>query len=254
MKLRDLAEIVDGKILGDPDIEITGATGIAEAKKGDITFFADKKMMPLVSGTDASAIIVNEEIKGLSTSMLMVNNAYLAFAKILEALYGKSFEPTGISDKAIIGVNVKFGEGVSVYPLAYVCDNVHIGSQVTLSPNIYIGEGVTVGNNSVIYPNVTIRAGTKIGERVIIHPGTVIGSDGFGYILEEGTHYKIPQVGGVIIEDDVEIGANVTIDRATTGNTVIGRGTKIDNLVQIAHNVKIGKHYQGSQMIYLMAV
>ncbi|MEK7823189.1 MAG: UDP-3-O-(3-hydroxymyristoyl)glucosamine N-acyltransferase, partial [Nitrospirota bacterium] len=170
------------------------------------------------------------------------DNPYLAFARTLEIFYKAPFNPLGISKESIIGENVSFGSDVSVYPNVYISNNVAIGNRVTIFPFVYIGENVSVGDDSVIYPNAAIREKVKIGKRVIIHSGAVIGSDGFGYVREKEKHYKIPQVGGVIIEDEVEIGANVTIDRATLGNTVIGSGTKIDNLVHIAHNVKTGKN------------
>jgi UDP-3-O-[3-hydroxymyristoyl] glucosamine N-acyltransferase len=243
MKLREIAGIIGGRILGDPDIEITGVSGINEAKPGDITFLSGKKKSFDLSGIKASAVIVKEEIKGLApASMLLVDNPYLAFARALELFYKKPYKPSGISSKAIIGDNVSFGNDVSIYPLAYVSNNAQIGSRVSIFPGAYIGEGVIIGDDSVIYPNVSIIEGTRIGRKVTVHSGTVIGSDGFGYVPVNGTYYKIPQVGGVIIEDEVEIGANVTIDRATTADTIIGFGTKIDNSVHIAHNVKIGKY------------
>jgi UDP-3-O-[3-hydroxymyristoyl] glucosamine N-acyltransferase len=242
MKLKEIADLIGGRIIGNPEIEITGVSGIREARHGDITFLADKKNIKDIYNTNASAVIVRDEIEGLSTSMLIVNNPHLAFAKALEVFYTKPFKSLGISNKAIIGDNVDFGDNVTVYPLVYISSNITIGARVTIFPGVYIGDRVSIGEDSIIYPNVTIRENVTIGKRVIIHSGTVIGSDGFGYVLEKGKHYKIPQVGGVIIEDDVEIGANVTIDRATTGNTIVGSGTKIDNLVQIAHNVKIGKN------------
>jgi len=242
MKLGKIADLINAKIVGDSEIEITGACGIKEAKNGDITFLADKKNIKYIHTTDASAIIVRDEIKESPKSMLIVDNPHLAFAKVLEIFYKKPFAPLGISDKAVIGKDVNLGENVTIYPLAYISNNINIGARVIIFPGVYIGEGVSIGDDSIIYPNVTIRENVIIGKRVIIHAGTVIGSDGFGYVFEKGQHYKIPQIGGVVIEDDVEIGANVTIDRATTGNTLIGSGTKIDNLVQIGHNVKIGKN------------
>lgn len=243
MKLREIAGIIGGKILGNPDIEITGASGINEAKPGEITFLSGNKKTFDLSGIKASAIIVKEEIKGLApASMLLIDDPYLAFAKALELFYKKPFKPSGISNKAIIGDNVSFGNDVSIYPLAHLSNNAQIGSRVSIFPGVYIGEGVTIGDDSVIYPNVSIIESTRIGSKVIVHSGTVIGSDGFGYVPVNGTYYKMPQVGGVIIEDEVEIGANVTIDRATTADTIIGFGTKIDNSVHIAHNVKIGRH------------
>ncbi|GBD95294.1 UDP-3-O-acylglucosamine N-acyltransferase [bacterium BMS3Abin06] len=242
MKLKELADLTGGRISGNPDLEITGVSGIKEAQEGDITFFTDKKTLNGISGLNASAVIVKEEIKELAASMLIVDNPQYVFARALEIFYVKPYNPSGISDKAFIGNDVHMGDDVSVHALAYINNNVILGARVTVSPGVFIGEGVSIGDDSIIYPNVTIRENVKIGKKVIVHSGTVIGSDGYGYVQEKGIHYKIPQVGGVIIEDSVEIGANVCIDRATVENTIIGCGTKIDNLVQIAHNVKIGKN------------
>ncbi|RJQ50280.1 MAG: UDP-3-O-(3-hydroxymyristoyl)glucosamine N-acyltransferase [Nitrospiraceae bacterium] len=242
MKLKDLAELTGGRILGNPDVEVTGAAGIEDAKEGDITFLADRKHLLSVSSSKASVIIAADEIKTAPATLLITANPYLTFAKALEILYARPAVSPGISDKAITGSDVSFGNDVTIYPQVYIGSRAVIGSRVTLYPGVYIGENSSIGDDSMIYPNVTIRENVRIGKKVIIHSGTVLGSDGFGYIQNKGTHYKIPQVGGVIIEDNVEIGANVTIDRATTGNTVIGAGTKIDNLAQIAHNVRIGKN------------
>ena len=239
MKLRELAGLIGGRIAGDPDVEISGVSGIENAKEGDITFLlGDKEITSLA----ASALIVKEEIRGLTTSMLVADNPQFTFARALEVFYVKPYSPSGISDKAVIGSNVKMGDDVSIHPNTYISNNVQLGSRVTVSPGVFLGEGVIVGDDSFLYPNVTIRENVKIGGKVIVHSGAVIGSDGFGYVPEKGKNYKIPQVGGVIIEDEVEIGANVCIDRATVGNTIIGCGTKIDNLAQIAHNVKIGRN------------
>jgi len=242
VKLKEIAEIIGGKVLGDPEVEIKGASGIREARSGDITFLADKRIMNYVFSTNATAIIVKEEIKGLSKSMLLVDNPALAFAEVLKVLYKKPYKALGVSERAIIEKDASLGKDITIYPFVYIGSKAVIGDRVSIFPNVYIGEGVRIDEDSIIYPNVTIRENVKIGKRVIIHPGTVIGADGFGYVYDKGKHHKIPQIGSVVIENDVEIGANVTIDRATTGKTVIGRGTKIDNLVQIAHNVKIGKH------------
>jgi len=241
MKLKDFAEIVKGVIQGDPDIEIAGVSGIMDAHEGDITFVSSAKYLKQACESKASCIIVKELMPGIKASQLITSNPYFAFAKAIECFYpGLSFQP-GISEKAIIHGHVQFGKGVSVYPFAYLSDDISIGDDTVILPGVFIGEKTKIGKHCIIHPNVVIREGVTIGDRVIIHSGTVIGSDGYGYTFEKGEHYKIPQVGGVIIEDDVEIGSNVSIDRATLGNTVIGRGTKIDNLVQIAHNVKIGE-------------
>jgi UDP-3-O-[3-hydroxymyristoyl] glucosamine N-acyltransferase len=247
MLLKELADRIGGLISGDSGIEITGVSGLKDARAGDITFLSAKINVNDAVRTAASALIVNPAMKELVSrekdtpiTMLVVDHPQLAFAKALEIFNPNPYVSAGISDRAVIGKNISTGDDVSIYPLAYICDNVSLGARVTISSGVYIGEGVTIGDDSIIDPNVTIREKTRIGKKVIIHSGTVIGSDGFGYVLEKGTHHKIPQTGGVIIEDDVEIGANVTVDRATIGDTVIGKGTKIDNLVQIGHNVKIG--------------
>ena len=242
MKLAELANLIGGKISGDPDVEINGASGIKEAKDGNITFLVNKKMMEDIFSSKASAVIVKKGIKGISISMLVVDNPQYTFARALEVFHVKPYSPSGVSDKAFICSDVKMGDDVSIHPHAYISSNVELGARVSISPGVFIGEGVSIGDGSFIYPNVTIRENVKIGKNVIVYSGAVIGSDGFGYVPEKGMHYKIPQVGGVIIEDNVEIGANTTIDKATVGNTIIGCGTKIDNLVQIAHNVKIGNN------------
>ncbi len=242
MKLRELADITGGRVSGDPDVEITGVSGIKEAGEGDITLLSDRKYLEDVLNSHASAVIVREEPEGLKASMLVVDNPQLAFAKALEVFYGKPFRPAGVSERAVVGANVGMGEDVSIHPLACIGNNVTLGARVVIFPGVYIGEDVSIGDDSVVHANATIRENVRIGSRVTVHAGAVIGADGFGYVSEKGVHHKIPQVGGVIIEDDVEIGANVVIDRATTGNTVVGCGTKIDNLVQVAHNVTIGKH------------
>ncbi|MEW6214056.1 MAG: UDP-3-O-(3-hydroxymyristoyl)glucosamine N-acyltransferase [Nitrospirota bacterium] len=245
MKLKEIASLFNGEIIGPPeadDIEITGVSGIKEAKEGDITFVSAERYIKDLSGCRASCVIVKEPIADVGIAQLKVSNPYLAFAKLLEHFYIKPQEPTGISKDAIVSDKAKIGDDVSIFPFSYISDGVSIGDRTVIYPYVFVGENTTIGEQCIIYPNVTLRENVKIGNRVIIHSGSVIGSDGFGYVFGEGRHYKIPQVGGVIIEDDVEIGSNVSVDRATTGNTIIGRGTKIDNLVQIAHNVKIGEN------------
>jgi len=242
VKLKELAPLLSGEILGDPEIEITGVSGINEAKDGDITFVSAKKYIKDISKCRASCVIVKDPLSGTGITQLKVSNPYLAFAKLLEHFYIKPGKPAGTSKDAIVSDKAEVGKNVSIFPFTYIADGASIGNGTTVYPYVFIGEKTTIGEDCVLHPHVTVRENVKIGKRVIIHAGTVIGSDGFGYVIEEGKHYKIPQVGGVIIEDDVEIGSNVSIDRATTGNTVIGKGTKIDNLVQIAHNVKIGNN------------
>ena len=174
--------------------------------------------------------------------LLRVKNPRLAFARVLELFYVAPYRPLGISDKAVLGRNVVIGADPSIHPYAVIADDARIGDRVSIYPGVYVGRGSVVDDDSVIYANVSIREGVRIGKRVIVHSGAVIGSDGFGFVTDGGKHHKIPQVGGVVIEDDVEIGANSAIDRATLGNTIVRKGTKIDNLVQVAHNVVVGEH------------
>jgi UDP-3-O-[3-hydroxymyristoyl] glucosamine N-acyltransferase len=242
VKLKELAPLLNGDILGDPEIEITGVSGINEAKEGDITFVSAKRYLKDISKCRASCIIVKDPLTSTDLTQLKVFNPYLVFAKLLEHFYVKPGKPVGTSKDAIVSDKSEVGRNVSIFPYAYISDGASIGNGTTVYPYVFIGENTTIGEDCILHPHVTIRENVKIGKRVIIHAGTVVGSDGFGYVMDNGEHCKIPQVGGVIIEDDVEIGSNVSIDRATTGNTIIGKGTKIDNLVQIAHNVKIGKN------------
>ncbi|MFQ5579764.1 MAG: UDP-3-O-(3-hydroxymyristoyl)glucosamine N-acyltransferase [Nitrospiria bacterium] len=242
MSLSEIARMLDGRVIGDPHLRITGVSAIEEAKPGDITFISNPKYRSRAVSTRASALIIPKEIKGLPASLLLVENPYYAFAQLLATFHPTPPHTGGIDSKVSIGKDVILGEEVSLGPFVTLEDGVKVGRGVRMGPGVYVGAGSEVGDDSLIYPNVTLREGVKIGKRVIIHCGTVVGSDGFGFVPHQGRHFKIPQVGGVIVEDDVELGANVTVDRATMGNTVIGRGTKVDNLVQIGHNVVIGEN------------
>ncbi len=242
MKLNELATLLGAELIGQGDIEIRGASGIGEAGEGHITYVADERRLRDLERSRASAAIVPLGAPALHLPVLRVKNPKLAFARALDLLYKKPFVPAGISEKAVIGKNVSVGRDITVHPYAVVADGAKIGDRVVLYPGVYVGENSVIGDDSTVYPNVTIREGVAIGSRVIIHPGTVIGGDGFGFVTDGGKHHKIPQVGGVLIEDDVEIGANCTIDRATLGKTIIRQGAKIDNMVHVAHNVTIGAH------------
>jgi UDP-3-O-[3-hydroxymyristoyl] glucosamine N-acyltransferase len=242
MRLRELAEKVRGTIIGDPEIEISGVAGVADARRGQITFVSSPKFAKYIEGSEASCVIVKDPIQEAAMAQLQVANPYFAFAKTIEIFYPKPSVAEGISKLAFVSDKATVGNGAAVFSFAYISDGVVIGERTVISAGVFVGDNSSIGNDCILHPNVTIREGVKIGNGVTIHSGTVIGSDGFGYVLEQGTHYKIPQVGGVIIEDDVEIGSNVSIDRATLGNTIIGRGTKIDNLVQIGHNVVVGEN------------
>lgn len=243
MRLDKLAEILNGVVVGDGSVEITGVAGIREAKQGDITFLANPKYESYVATTNASAVIVANDHKRISKPIIQIENPYLAFLKTVHLFKSDTQKvEIGTHPSAVIGKNVKIGEAVSVGPLVVIEDDVEIGDNVVLMASCYVGPRCRIGKGTFVYPNVTLREDIVVGERVIIHSGAVVGSDGFGFAKDGEVYRKIPQVGNVEIGEDVEIGANVTIDRATTGTTAIGRGTKIDNLVQIAHNVVVGEN------------
>jgi UDP-3-O-[3-hydroxymyristoyl] glucosamine N-acyltransferase len=242
MKLKELSDMLGAELTGPAEVDIRGAAGIHEAREGQITFIAGRKELKDLELSRASAAIVPLDTPALPLPLLRLKNPRLAFARTLELFYVKPYQASGISEKAAIGTNVVIGADPSIHPFVVLADDVKIGERVTVYPGVSIGKGSVVDDDSVIHANASIRENVRIGKRVIVQSGVVIGGDGFGFVVDNGRHHKIPHVGGVIIEDDVEIGANSTIDRATLGNTIVKRGTKIDNLVQIAHNVTVGEH------------
>ncbi|NOZ25314.1 MAG: UDP-3-O-(3-hydroxymyristoyl)glucosamine N-acyltransferase [Nitrospirae bacterium] len=242
MRLKDLAERIGATPLSDDDVDIRGVGGIDSAEEGFLTFVADRRLISRLKTSAAAAVIVKEPIEGIDIPQIAAENPLLAFARALEVFYVNPPRPKGVMSGAVVSGSARLGRDVTVHPMSFLADGVSVGDRTVIYPGAFVGENSTIGEDCVIHPNVTIREGVTIGSRVIIHAGAVIGSDGFGYVFADDRHHKIPQVGGVIIGDDVEIGAAATIDRATTGNTRIGEGTKIDNLVQIGHNVSIGKH------------
>ncbi len=239
-RLKELAQYV-GKVVGDGELEISGVADLEGAQPGEITFIAHPKYLSKLAETNASAVIVSKEIPSSQKPLLCVDNPYLAFAKIFTLFSQKPYQPKGIDPNVWISSTAQLGKEVTVYPFVSIGDRCRIGDRVTLYPGVYVGEDSSIDEESILYSNVSIYRGTVIGKRVILHSGVVVGADGFGYVKEGKRNVKIPQVGKVEIEDDVEIGANTTIDRATFGKTIIGRGVKIDNLVQVAHNVEIGE-------------
>jgi len=238
-----LANFVGGVAEGNTSDEIFGLAEYDKGKSGEITFVVDKKKYEEALKTEVSAIIVPHDFDFRGKTLIRVDDPKFAIARIAE-LFNPYQEVgfKGISEKAYIGNNVNLGKNVTIMPFASIQDNVKIGDNAVIFSGVFIGYNSIIGNNVVLKSNVVIYPGTTIGDNVIIHAGSVVGSDGFGYVDREGTHYKIPHIGKVVIEDNVEIGANTCIDRAFIGETIIGKGTKIDNLVQIAHNVKIGKN------------
>ena len=241
--LAELAKIVEGEVVGDKNLVITGLSGIEEASEGDLTFLISTKYLPLVKKTKASAIVAPRDLNISGKALIQTDNPSLAFGKIAALMIppdDRQFK--GIHKTAVVADDAVLGKNVSLGPYVVVESKAKIGDHTIVYPHVYVGPHTSIGKNCLIYPNVSIYEITQIGNRVIIHSGTVIGSDGFGYEQEEGAHKKIPQLGIVVVEDDVEIGANVTIDRARLNKTVIGKGTKIDNLVQIGHNVILGEN------------
>lgn len=241
--LEEIAGIVGGEIIGRSDVVIEGVAGIKEAREGEITFLANPKYEAYLTTTKASAVIADRDSDS-SKSILKVSNPYLAFLKVVSLFAESALDryPRGIHETAIVAESAKTGEDVSVGAYTVIGDGVEIGPRTTVLHHVCICHDVKIGKDSLVYPNVTVRERCEIGNRVIIHAGAVIGSDGFGYATDGNTHHKIPQIGIVKLEDDVEVGANTTIDRATTGITLVSRGSKVDNLVQIAHNVKVGEN------------
>ena len=239
--LEELADLIGGEVKGDDRIILTGINSIDQAKKGEITFISNPKYLPLARTTEASAIIVAPDFEASEKPLLYTENPYLAYAKIATVFFQKPYYRKGIDRRSFIGKNCDIGKDVYIYPFVYVGDNVRIEDRVILCPGVFVGDDVHIGKDTVVYANVCIREQCKIGKRVIIHCGTVIGSDGFGFAKDGKRHHKIPQVGIVQIDDDVEIGANNAVDRAALGKTWVKRGVKTDNLVQIGHNVIIGE-------------
>lgn len=240
----EIAKLVDGEVAGDSSAVITGLSGIKEARVGDITFIANNRYAHLISETKASAVIASYEFVSLSKKpIIRAKNPSLAFQKVISLFCPSQTQHfKGIHPSCVIGKNVSLGKEIALGAYVVVEDDVVIADKSVIYPGCFIGHHTSIGESCLIYSNVSIREGTEIGDRVIIHCGAVIGSDGFGFVNVDGKHQKIPQVGTVEIGDDVEIGANVTIDRARFDKTIIARGTKIDNLVQIAHNVVVGEN------------
>ena len=243
MKLLEIATRLECRLEGDGSIDIHGVAGIEDAGPGEITFFTNPKYAPELRSTRASAVILGENSEAAPCAMLRAKQPYLAFARAV-ALFEDPWRPApGVHERAWVAEDAVLGADVSVGPYAVIGEGVHIGPRTIVHPHVTIGRHAEIGDDCIIHARVSIRERIRIGHRVIIQDGAVIGSDGFGFARRaDGTHHKIPQIGAIVIDDDVEIGANTTIDRPAVGETRIGAGTKIDNLVQIAHGVTIGRN------------
>lgn len=240
-----IAGVLEGEVFGNPKAEVYKLSKIEEGSEGSITFLANPKYLPYIYTTQATITIVNTTFipEGeLLTTLIKVEDAYLSFSKLLEFYdQAKKGNKTGIEQPSFISRNVKYGDNLYLGSFSYISENVILGNNVKIYPNCFIGENVIIGNNVTIFAGAKIHSETQIGNNCNIHSGVVIGADGFGFAPNsDGTFLKIPQIGNVILEEDVDVGANTTIDKATMGSTIIRRGVKLDNQIQIGHNVEIG--------------
>jgi len=241
-----IAEILDGEIEGNPEVEVSELAKIEEGGEGSLTFLSNPKYTSYIYSTQASIAIVNSDFKAeepITTTLIKVKDAYKAFSTLLEYYNQIKLNKQGIEQPSFLSDSAKYGENIYIGAFAYIGEDVKIGDNVKLYPNVYIGDNVQIGNNVIVFPGVKIYSETIIGNDCVIHSGAIVGADGFGFSPgEDGKYSKVPQIGNVIIEDHVDIGAGTTIDRATLGSTIIRKGVKLDNQIQIAHNVEIGSN------------
>lgn len=241
-----IADLLAGTVDGDPMAEVWNVAKIEEGSEGMLSFLANPKYTPYIYETKSSVVIVNNSFvaeKPVAATLIRVEDAYASFAKLLAFYDQMSQDKKGVSSMAFVSSTAQCGEDLYLGEFAFVGEHVTLGNRVKIYPQVYIGDGCVIGDNTVLYPGVRLYRNTVVGQRCIIHAGAVIGADGFGFAPQEDGHYdKIPQVGNVVIDDDVEIGANTTIDRSTMGSTRIHKGVKLDNLVHLAHNVEVGEN------------
>ncbi|MFA4980920.1 MAG: UDP-3-O-(3-hydroxymyristoyl)glucosamine N-acyltransferase [Candidatus Omnitrophota bacterium] len=242
MKIKELAILVKGVSEGDDDINITGLSGIESARLGDLTFAVDEAHLKSAEDSDVSCVLTDDRLRKSTKPLIRVKNPKLSFLIIYNKFHTKEIKNAFVHSTAVVSASAHIGNNVWIGPGVVVEDAVDIGDHTIIESNSVVKKNSAIGAFSHIYPNVTLYENTKLGKNVILHAGVVIGSDGFGYVKDDGNIYKFPQLGSVIVGDGVEIGANTTIDRGSLSDTIIGSGTKIDNLCQIAHNVKIGKN------------
>ncbi len=242
MKVNEIARLLGGRIEGDGSRDISVVAALESAGPGELTFAEGDRALERASHSTAGCVLIAAGASLPGRTTIAVAHPKLALIRAAEALLPPQQAEPGIHPTAVIDPGANLSPGVSVDAHVIIEDGVKVGARTRMLAGVSLGRGVEIGADGVLYPRVTVYPGVRIGHRVVIHAGTVIGSDGFGYVFAEGRHHKFPQLGQVFIEDDVEIGSNTTIDRGSLGNTVIGQGTKIDNLVQIAHNVHVGRH------------
>ncbi|HEY5687140.1 MAG TPA: UDP-3-O-(3-hydroxymyristoyl)glucosamine N-acyltransferase [Yeosuana sp.] len=243
---QQIAGILEGDIVGNADVEVSKLSKIEDGVEGSLTFLANPKYTPFIYSTKASITIVNRSFNAenaIETTLIKVDDAYQSFSKLLEYYNVIKLNKTGIEQPSYISKTVTYGDNIYLGAFAYIGDNVTIGDNVKIYPGVYIGDNVTIGDNTVIFSGAKIYSDTVIGNFCVLNSGSIIGADGFGFApMENGEYSKVPQIGNVILEDFVDIGATTTIDRATLGSTIIRKGVKLDNQIQIAHNVEVGKN------------
>jgi len=238
----EIAQQLGGKVLGDPNARLTGFASADQARPGDLTFAETVEYFAAAEASAATAVIAGQEFTSASKVVIRVANPRVAFAKAVAIFFPEPEFTPGIHPTAVVAKSAQIDASVHIGPHCTIGERVTIGAQAVLLAGDHVGDDSVIGDDSRLFPNVTLYPRTQIGKRVRIHSGAVIGADGFGYVFDSGFHRKVPQIGHVVIGDDVEIGANSCVDRGALGATVIGRGTKIDNLVQVAHNVQTGEH------------
>jgi len=241
--LGQIAQHVGGRVCGDPGLVIRAVATLGEARAGEISFLANRRYEKQLESTQASAVIVGQEMPGAGVALLVTEDPYFAFAQVLVLLHGhRPHKAVGISPRASIAESAKIGAGCHIHDFATLADHVELGSGCIVYPGVHIGAGTRLGRDCILYPNVAVYDGCRIGDRVLIGANSTVGGDGFGYATHQGVHHKIPQIGGVVVEDDVEIGSGCSIERGTLGDTVIGQGSKLGDLVTIGHGTQIGPH------------
>ena len=240
--LKELAQLVQGTVVGDGNLRISSVTNIEHPKAGSLTYLSETKRLVELEASPIAAIIVSPEIKSSKKPLIQTANPKLAWALLLGLFHPETVYSKKISNQATVAKTAKIGKNVTIEPFAFIGENVTIGTNSVIRSFVFVDQDSKIGENTVIHPHVVLYAKTQIGNHVIIHAGTIVGADGFGYVFDGTKQQKVPQTGNVVIENEVEIGACSTIDRATVGSTLIREGVKIDNLVQIGHNVEIGEH------------
>ena len=242
---QQIATLLNGTIEGNPDMKVSGFSRIEEGTPGSLTFLANPKYEPYIYNTQADIVLVNNDFIPSATiraTLIKVQNSYAALAKLMNLVEQSKTKKSGIDSTAFIAASAKTGEKCYIGCMAYIGEQTVIGKNCLIYPHAYVGDHVTIGDHTILYPHAVIYDDCIIGNRCVIHAGAIVGSDGFGFAPEDEKYMKIPQLGNVVLEDEVEVGANTTIDRAVMGSTIIRRGVKLDNLIQIAHNVEIGKN------------